>query len=152
MKKGRRIPSWLRERTRFSALCLVVAVLLTLSAIAMNRGCHSTVTNVGGRDREFSRYAWDIARVERVILVVGFVFIGPSVIWLFRNLSACENCPRWGRCKCGYNLRGNTSGFCPECGRMTGTRRPSDEGIATRMREMAERSAELPSERDGDQC
>ena len=36
---------------------------------------------------------------------------------------------RYGVCPCGYNLRGNVSGVCPECGSPVNTQR-SDESIS----------------------
>ena len=44
-----------------------------------------------------------------------FLFALPSALWLATKLIF----PRWelGRCgRCGYDLTGNTSGVCPECG------------------------------------
>jgi hypothetical protein len=42
------------------------------------------------------------------------VFAAPPGLWLLRRI---HRRPRPGHCPhCGYDLRGNVSGVCPECG------------------------------------
>ena len=66
------------------------------------------------------------------------------IIWIDRP-------PKPGHCPCGYNLTGNVSGVCPECGRSDGTSPPpSDEGVVTRIPRIADLRGESPSECDGE--
>ena len=60
-------------------------------------------------------FPWSWRYIDDVYLEILFfaVFI-PSVILLFRDFRRVyppSRCP-----KCGYNLTGNVSGICPECG------------------------------------
>ncbi len=97
--------------------------------------------------------AWG-ARRGRLPNQAGFFYVVEFPLWLPFLAVALPTLLAWrfwrkppkpGHCRCGYDLTGNTSGVCPECGRTTGTRLP-DEGIATRMREIASRRGESPTE------
>ena len=61
---------------------------------------------------------------------IPLVFIGSCVIWwdnLQRKRILHDEWIRRGACRyCGYDLTGNVSGICPECGRVFGPRQPSD--------------------------
>ncbi len=59
---------------------------------------------------EISEYFWTIS----IPLWVFFVIIGSPTFWLW-HLDRRRPAP--GTCKCGYDLTGNTSGRCPECGK-----------------------------------
>jgi hypothetical protein len=63
-----------------------------------------------------------IAVAKTLIVPLWFVFAVWSVLplrwwWLWRGRWRREWRIRQGRCgRCGYDLTGNTSGVCPECG------------------------------------
>lgn len=42
-----------------------------------------------------------------------------------------------GHCVCGYNLIGNESGTCPECGRRVKTQPPLDDDVVNRVQPIA---------------
>ena len=51
-----------------------------------------------------------------LFLVVGGIVWGALAVFLIVYLRMTRT-PPFGRCaQCGYNLRGNVSGVCPECG------------------------------------
>jgi hypothetical protein len=52
-------------------------------------------------------------RLRTVPLWILFVAIGLPTTWLWR---LDRRRPAPGACRCGYDLTGNTSGRCPECG------------------------------------
>ena len=43
--------------------------------------------------------------------------VGPPTAWLWH----LDRRPAPGKCRCGYDLTGNTSGKCPECGQISAT-------------------------------
>ena len=58
----------------------------------------------GVKEIDFSYWKW--------VLLFGAV----PVIWAIRQLLQRRLAPDWQCHACGYNLTGNTSGICPECG------------------------------------
>ena len=61
-------------------------------------------------DREIKRRKWGLKRISILAAVVALIVGLP-----FRLV---RNIPLPGCCRsCGYDLTGNTSGVCPECGR-----------------------------------
>lgn len=61
-------------------------------------------------------------------LVIGMLLVfGVALAVVTRKPAAPNGSPR---CMCGYDLRGNVSGRCPECGRDT----PADKGVRPRRR------------------
>ena len=53
-----------------------------------------------------------------VVGVVGFVFLAWVYTWLFQPSGTEEKSFPRGCCSdCGYDLTGNQSGRCPECGK-----------------------------------
>ncbi len=60
--------------------------------------------------------AWSILRPDSEIFVPLYaLFLAVAVptllVWRFGRKPV-----KPGHCRCGYNLTGNTSGVCPECG------------------------------------
>lgn len=58
---------------------------------------------------------------RRLLLPCWFVFVGflllPARVWLLRKAWQRQRWSEFNGCpQCGYNLTGNTSGVCPECG------------------------------------
>ena len=54
--------------------------------------------------------------IGTAIIIFGAVAITPfSVWWLMRRPEPVKPV-KPGHCRCGYDLTGNTSGVCPECG------------------------------------
>ena len=60
---------------------------------------------------------------------VGFAYFAPTLAWVFASV-AVPTLLVWrlgrkhvepGHCRCGYDLTGNVSGKCPECGRRVKT-------------------------------
>lgn len=76
------------------------------------------------------RFIWSPENAVRIIVDLFLVLFAIAIvpITIFDLWRRCERCggsfvgdgwrpPRRHRCAvCGYNLRGNTSGRCPECG------------------------------------
>ncbi len=64
--------------------------------------------SLDGSDRQW-RIRWRIAALDVLFWSALSYFVGYAIAHPFA--------PRPGRCRnCGYNLTGNTSGVCPECG------------------------------------
>ena len=59
---------------------------------------------------------WGIIVIWQTWLVALILFTYPTIVFIRGPLRRWRRC-RKGLCmKCGYNLTGNTSGICPECG------------------------------------
>jgi hypothetical protein len=90
---------------------------LSSSAKRPWNGFHA-VFNITIRNRS-PIWIWDIVVVPQWFIAALFA-IAPS-IWLIRRLRATSHPPP-GLCKsCNYDLTGNTSGTCPECGMRIGS-------------------------------
>jgi hypothetical protein len=62
-----------------------------------------------------------------------------AAFWLWQSFRACRR-RRRGRCvTCGYDLRGNVSGTCPECGRASEqpAKLPRSEGVVSRVQRLS---------------
>jgi hypothetical protein len=66
---------------------------------------------VTGRTRSFSVPLWAFVGVTSIL----------PLLFLYRLLHAYRRSLRNGCLRCGYNLTGNISGLCPECGTPTGS-------------------------------
>jgi hypothetical protein len=64
---------------------------------------------VTARTRSFSVPLWAVVGVTSIL----------PLLFLYRRLHAYRRILRNGCLTCGYNLTGNTSGVCPECGAPT---------------------------------
>ena len=107
--------SELRERLWFSAACAAVVALLTFAAVLGARhGGEDGGPVVGAR------------QVQGLVLLVGGVLFAIAAI---RSAYAGLTLMTLGRrgycCECGYHLKGNVSGRCPECGEPVTGRHPS---------------------------
>jgi len=61
--------------------------------------------------------AWNHAKVKWQVSFVGPVLLAyPTVAFLFGPFRRWQRRRRWQCTKCGYDLTGNVSGVCPECG------------------------------------
>jgi hypothetical protein len=62
---------------------------------------------------------WPIRNVNRIVSAISvplwmpLALVGVPTFWLWRRN---RRRPAPGACRCGYDLTGNTSGRCPECG------------------------------------
>lgn len=54
-------------------------------------------------------------------LILALLVLPTALLWRLDHRR-----PQPGRCHCGYNLTGNTSGRCPECGRVAKAREPAE--------------------------
>jgi hypothetical protein len=75
---------------------------------------------IGGRSEASGRVWWVSIRYWLLLTIFGLPVLGIAawhlVIFLIvrvRRLRQCDGCCAG----CGYNLTGNVSGICPECGR-----------------------------------
>jgi hypothetical protein len=59
--------------------------------------------------------AWFRLRQATLHLWVPFLICAAPTAWLWYS----NRSPAPGKCRCGYDLTGNTSGRCPECGACT---------------------------------
>ena len=67
---------------------------------------------------------WDYAGVTSIDFPLVFLSI-PPLTWLLIRFVRRRRFDRVGHCRqCGYDLTGNISGRCPECGTPTGQAKP----------------------------
>jgi hypothetical protein len=67
------------------------------------------------RNPEFPRY-WEIATP---CWLLALLTLATPAIWIMRFIVRRRQM-RPGHCACGYDLRSNVSGVCPECGKLIG--------------------------------
>lgn len=113
MRRGRFGPVNSKRRVVAIAACLgtILGLLLNLLFVV-----------VGFTEREFGRWCYDTFRFDDgagVIPLMAFVVpvtVATSLMTIF--LDRKWNPVQGLRCqRCGYNLTGNVSGVCPECGK-----------------------------------
>ncbi len=104
-------------------LSMFVAVICPMGGVHVALGGGAFVfdsTTRGGEFRWFllpasARVFWlpeRLGRVEYIPLWIPFVLIAIPTVIAWRR----DRRPKPGHCACGYNLEGNVSGRCPECG------------------------------------
>jgi hypothetical protein len=59
-----------------------------------------------------------IAGPMRIGMLEMAMLVSPLLIGAVAVALVCAHAPPAGQCSCGYDLRGNASGICPECGQM----------------------------------
>jgi hypothetical protein len=117
MRHQRRSRRELRDRVRLSAACMVAIVLFTATAIVVNRE-HVR------KDRKklgFTALSPPIPAntIELALFAVGGGLFVLAACYLASGLSGLDRVEQLrGHCwHCGYDLTGNVSGRCPECGK-----------------------------------
>jgi hypothetical protein len=95
-------PSWYRGGDAASVLLLGMASILALRSNLPSR-------------RLFAGLAFGLPAATVLANCLGFVLIPPLLWMAIRGLFNARGIPA-GFCQCGYDLQGNISGVCPECG------------------------------------
>ena len=107
------------NKPKLGAAAIVLGVVVGLAAGFPTVGIVATGFGMGGHDGA-TAFAFGIGWGVAVAVVVGFI-IAAIVLLIGKGLDRLRRGrrPLSGHCPCGYDLTGNVSGVCPECGMTT---------------------------------
>ncbi len=80
----------------------------SVAYIEWRAGCQP---HAGGLDRALVGSSWGTGVILPLIHPFAAIAVATLLVWRF-----WPRPPKPGHCRCGYDLTGNRSGVCPECG------------------------------------
>ncbi|UCG16962.1 MAG: hypothetical protein JSV19_02795 [Phycisphaerales bacterium] len=107
-----RLPAWVAESGAFVCFCLMLCIAFGLAARLLNY----ISTWFAGHD--------DVRTVACIVVSVVCSYAVSRKLYRTLRRRTFDGAPRCVRC--GYDLTGNVSGVCPECGEPTADRSSSD--------------------------